>query len=69
MSKNNQKYIGSSFDHFLTENSMLDAVTAIAHKRVLAFQIKNAMIAKRLNKSEMAAKMHGNPPIFKGNYK
>jgi antitoxin HicB len=35
-----QEHIGSNFDKFLAENLMLDEVTAVAHKRVLAFQIK-----------------------------
>lgn len=58
MNKGKQKHIGSDFDKFLTENRMLDEVTAVAHKRVLAFQIQNAMIEKHLTKSEMAQKMH-----------
>lgn len=56
MKKN--KHLGSNFDDFLAENSILDECTSVAHKRIIAFQIKNAMTLKCLTKSEMAQKMH-----------
>lgn len=53
-----KKNIGSSFDEFLTENATLDESTAIAVKRVIAWQIEQEMKAQNLNKTMMAKKMH-----------
>ena len=38
-----KKNIGSSFDDFLKEEAMLDDATAIALKRVIAWQIAEEM--------------------------
>jgi hypothetical protein len=35
-----KKNIGSSFDDFLSESTMLDEATAVAVKRVIAWQIE-----------------------------
>ena len=50
-------YIGSSFDDFLEEDGMLDEINLIAIKRVIAWQIKEAMAEKNLTKTGMAEKM------------
>ena len=55
MKENN---IGSSFDDFLREEAMLDEATAVAVKRVIAWQIDHEMKAQKLTKSSMAKKMH-----------
>jgi antitoxin HicB len=52
------KNIGSSFDDFLAEEAMLDEVTAVAVKRVIAWQIDQEMKAQNLTKTSMAKKMH-----------
>ncbi len=52
------KNIGSSFDEFLSENAILDDATAVAVKRVIAWQIEQEMKAQNLNKTTMAKKMH-----------
>lgn len=52
------KNIGSDFDDFLREEGILAAVEAAATKRVLAFQIEQAMQRKHLTKTAMAARMH-----------
>lgn len=57
MNKLNQKYIGSNFDDFLNEIGILEEVTAVAHKRIIAQQIKQIMEQKHITKSEMAEKM------------
>ncbi|HJD64713.1 MAG TPA: helix-turn-helix domain-containing protein [Rickettsia endosymbiont of Diachasma alloeum] len=57
MNKLNQKYIGSNFDNFLNEIGILEEVTAVAHKRILAEQIKQIMEQKHITKTEMAKKM------------
>ena len=51
------KYIGSSFDEFLEECGILEEVNATAMKRVIAWQIQEAMEAQHLTKTAMAAKM------------
>lgn len=53
-----QQNIGSSFDDFLVEEAMLEEVTAVAVKRVIAWQIERAMKQQKLNKTAMAEKMH-----------
>ena len=52
------KNIGSSFDDFLSEEAMLDEATAVAVKRVIAWQIDQEMKAQNLTKTAMAKKMH-----------
>ena len=57
MSKINEKHLGSDFDEFLEETGILNEVTTIAHKRVLAWQIRQAMEQKHITKLEMASRM------------
>lgn len=52
-----KKHIGSSFDDFLDEEGTLEETTEVALKRVLAWQIAEAMKEKNLTKVEMAARM------------
>ncbi len=49
---------GSSFEDFLKEEGILEASTTTAVKRVLAWQIEEAMRTQHLTKSAMAARMH-----------
>ena len=51
------KHVGSHFDDFLRGQNLLAQAEATAVKRVLAFQIDQAMKKKRLGKSTMAEKM------------
>jgi len=53
-----KKNIGSSFDDFLQEESLLDSSTAVALKRVIAWQIAQEMKAQKLTKAELAKRMH-----------
>jgi predicted XRE-type DNA-binding protein len=53
-----KKNIGSSFDDFLQEESMLEAATAVAIKRVIAWQIAEEMKTQSLTKTQLAHKMH-----------
>ena len=53
-----KKHIGSSFEDFLKEDGMLEEVNAQAVKRVLAWQVSEAMKAKGITKTEMARRMH-----------
>ena len=50
-------HIGSSLDELLEEDGILSEVSAIAIKRVLAWQVSEAMSNQGLNKSQMAAQM------------
>lgn len=49
--------VGSSFDDFLTEQGTLEEATAQAIKRVLAYQIAEAMKEQRVTKVEMASRL------------
>jgi hypothetical protein len=50
-------HLGSKFDDFLAEEGLLEEVTATAMKRVLAWQIAQAMKKQRVTKSAMAKRM------------
>lgn len=52
------EHIGSNFDEFLAADAMLEEVTAVAVKRVIAWQIEHEMSAQNLTKTIMAKKMH-----------
>lgn len=51
------KHIGSSLDDFLAEEALLEHATAIATKRILAWQIAQEMKAQHLTKTAMAQRM------------
>ena len=49
--------IGSDFDDFLAQEGMLEEVTAVAVKRVIAWQIEQEMSAQKITNTAMAKKM------------
>jgi DNA-binding Xre family transcriptional regulator len=49
--------IGSSFDDWLREEGIYEETSAVAIKRVLARQISQEMIDRKLSKSDMARRM------------
>jgi DNA-binding Xre family transcriptional regulator len=51
-------HIGSDFDAFLAEEGILSEVEIAAAKRVIAFQLQQAMAQEQLSKSALADKMH-----------
>ena len=53
-----KKNIGRSFDDFLQEEALLESSTAVALKRVIAWQIDQEMKAQKLTKTELAKRMH-----------
>ena len=55
MSKN--EHIGSSFDEFLDSERLLEASAAVAVKRVIAWQVAEAMKAANVSKSALAKRM------------
>ncbi len=56
MKKN--EHLGTSFEEFLMDEGIHEEVTAHAVKRVLAWQVAEAMKAKHISKSEMAKRMN-----------
>ena len=52
------QHFGSSFDDWLKEQGIYAETTAHAIKRVLAWQIEQAMKAQGISKAEMARRMH-----------
>jgi predicted XRE-type DNA-binding protein len=52
-----EKHLGSDFDDFLREEDLLDDAEAVASKRVLAYQIAQAMEQRNLTKAVMARRM------------
>lgn len=56
MAKN--RHIGSNFDDFLAEDGALEAATAVALKRVIAWQFEQAMKVGGITKTAMADRMH-----------
>lgn len=50
-------HIGSSLDELLDGDGLLSEVSAIAIKRVLAWQVAESMSTQGLNKSQMAEQM------------
>lgn len=57
MTKKNGK-IGSSFEDFLKEEGTYEETQAVAVKRVLAWQLKQAMEQQHLSKNQMAKAMN-----------
>lgn len=51
------KHVGSRFDDFLAEEAILEQTTAVAIKRVIAWQIAQEMQAQQLTKTALAKKM------------
>jgi len=54
----NNPRIGSSFESFLEEDGIREEVQDLAQKRVLAWQIQEAMTHTGIKKVEMAQRMH-----------
>ena len=57
MNKHTNKHVGSNFDDFLAEESLLTETQTVALKRVIAFQLEQEMQRSGLSKSELATRM------------
>jgi len=57
MTKRNQ-HVGSSLDHFLKEEGILEETRAIALKDAVAWQIQQTMQKQKITKVEMARRMN-----------
>jgi antitoxin HicB len=55
--KNNNSYIGSSFDDFLDEENLLVKANEIAIKRVIAWQLQQEIESKHMTKTDVAKAM------------
>ena len=55
--KKRNKHIGSSFEDFLIEEGIQEGVTTHAWKRVLAWQVSEAMKSEGISKNQMAKRM------------
>ena len=53
----NNCHLGSAFDDFLEQEGILNEVTEVALKRVLVWQVEQAMKERGLTKSKMAKSM------------
>lgn len=51
-------HVGSDFDEFLEEEGILAEVEIAAAKRIIAFQLQQAMEQQKLSKSSLANRMH-----------
>lgn len=52
------KHIGSNFDDFLSDDGLIEEVSAAALKRVIAWQLAQAMKAQKVSKKALAERMH-----------
>ena len=57
MNKNEKGRIGSSFEDFLKDEGTYEETTATAVKRVLAWQLTQAMESKQMSKNRLAKEM------------
>ena len=52
------KHIGSDFDDFLAEQGIAEEVFGVSLKRVIAWQIAEAMKLQKVTKKALAQRMH-----------
>jgi antitoxin HicB len=57
MKRQTKSRIGSSFDDFLKDEGVYNEVETVAVKRVIAWQLEEAMKARRMSKLQMARRM------------
>ena len=58
MAKKKNAAIGSNFDQFLAEHDLLEKSTVSAIKRVITWQLTEAMKAAGISKKALAERMH-----------
>jgi hypothetical protein len=59
------KHIGSNFDDFLDEDGIREDVTAAAMKRVIAWQLSQAMRKQGITQTDMAQRMRTSRMVVK----
>ena len=55
--KSQNPHVGGNFEDFLREEGRLEEATAVAVKRVLAWELQKAMKQARISKAELARRM------------
>jgi antitoxin HicB len=55
--KKDDRHSGSTFDSFLEEQDLLQETEAVALKRVIAWQLKQAMSNQQISKQKMAKQL------------
>ena len=63
--KKSHPNIGSGFEDFLREEGRLEEATALALKRVLAWEFKHAMTKAKVTQAEMARRMHTSRSVIR----
>ena len=58
-------HIGSDFEDFLREEGRLEEATALALKRVLAWEFQQAMLKAKVSQAEMARRMHTSRAVIR----
>lgn len=64
MSKINKKHVGSTLASVLADDGTLAEATAVAAKRVLAWELSRAMEQQNITKAEMARRMETSRPAL-----
>ena len=54
----NKQHIGSSLDDFLKEEGILAECEAVAHKRVVTWQLEQEMKRRRISRAKLASRMN-----------
>jgi antitoxin HicB len=57
VARRQNRHLGSSFDEFLQAEGLYGEVTALVWKRVLSWEVTEAMKKEGLSKNEMAKRM------------
>ena len=63
--KKTYPHIGSDFEDFLREEGRLEDATALALKRVLAWEFQQAMTKAKVSQAEMARRMHTSRAVIR----
>ena len=58
-------HIGSDFEDFLREEGRLEEATALALKRVLAWEFQQAMTKAKVSQAEMARRMNTSRAVIR----
>jgi antitoxin HicB len=60
-----RSHVGSNFEDFLREEGRLEEATALALKRVLAWEFQQAMTKANVSQAEMARRMHTSRAVIR----
>ena len=63
--KRKRKHVGSDFEDFLRDEGRLEEATALALKRVLAWELQKAMEKANVTQAEMARRMHTSRAVIR----